>query len=149
MALGRMALRQPALRRAATADYGVMEALPPTKPCEGALPLASGMPDPDAAGDSSDPDAAGDSSADAATVGLGEKVGDGLGEGLTDGSALKDGEGVGRRPTGSGPTKTNAARMPAATRTPASRPARIVAADLIRRQGTSTDRARASRRGHC
>jgi len=57
--------------------------------------------------------------------------------------------GVGRRPAGSGPTKTNAARMPSATMTPASRPARIVAPDLMRREGTSTDGPEASREGRC
>ena len=106
-------------------------------------------------GDAAEPDGAADwdTEADAATDALGEDVGDTLGdelaEGLADASAVTDGEGVGWSPTGSGPTKTNAARMPAATTKPASRPARIVAADLIRRQGTSTDRARASLRGRC
>src|SRR5437879_660450 len=48
------------------------------------------------------------------------------------------GDGVGLSPTGSGPTKTNAARTPPATRTPASRPARIAAPVFIRAEGTST-----------
>ena len=50
-----------------------------------------------------------------------------------------DGGGVGRSPTGSGPTNTSAARTPNATSTPARRPARIVTPDLMRGEGTSTD----------
>src|SRR5215218_2955354 len=53
------------------------------------------------------------------------------------------GAGVGRRPTGSGPTRMNAARTPAATR----RPARIVTPVFMRRESTSTGgRGRRDRR---
>ena len=76
---------------------------------------------------------------------------DGATEGETEGEATTtslgtaDGEGVGRRPTGSGPTKTNAARMAAAASTPTSRPAMIARADFMRREGTSTDGPKAGR----
>jgi hypothetical protein len=69
------------------------------------------------------------------------------GEGDTEGATV--GGGVGRRPTGSGPTKTKAARTPAATRTPASRPARIVTPVFMRREGTSTDGPGRHDRGRC
>jgi hypothetical protein len=73
--------------------------------------------------------------------------GDGATEGDGDGEAAIDGDGVGRRPTGSGPTKTNAARMPAAASTPTTRPAMIARADFMRREGTSTDGPKAARTG--
>jgi hypothetical protein len=90
---------------------------------------------------------------DGASDGDGDGVGllDGLGLavwlGATDGAT--DGDGVGWRPTGSGPTKTNAARMPPATRMPASRPAMIVTAVLMRREGTSTDEPQAALMARC
>jgi hypothetical protein len=64
-------------------------------------------------------------------------LGAGLAEGDADGMSV--GAGVGRNPTGSGPTKTNAARMPNATRTPTRNPARTVIPVFIAAEGTSTD----------
>jgi len=65
------------------------------------------------------------------------------GGGLADADGATDwmsvGAGEGRSPTGSGPMKTNAARIPAATSVPASRPARIVIPVFIAAEGTSTD----------
>src|SRR3954462_12521611 len=54
------------------------------------------------------------------------------------------GVGVGRSPTGSGPTNTNAARIPIATMTPVASPARIVTPDLMcaARVPVRTDRRR-------
>ena len=90
----------------------------------------------------------------AAALGAGEPqnvLGDGATEAEGDGATEAEGEGdgaivggsvgagVGRSPTGSGPTSTNAARMPTATRTPARRPATIEIPVFIARQGTSTD----------
>jgi hypothetical protein len=63
----------------------------------------------------------------------------GLGDGATDAVGMIVGAGLGRSPTGSGPTKTNAARMPTATRTPTSRPASMVIPVFIAAEGTSTD----------
>ena len=80
------------------------------------------------------------------TLGAGEPLGGtdgqpmlaaGLGEGDADGMTV--GGGVGRNPTGLGPTRTKAARMPNATRTPTSRPARTVTPVFIAAEGTSTD----------
>ena len=88
--------------------------------------LAAGDPlgaTPDGAGDATPAD--GDGAAD--------------GDGGTDGATDAGGEGAGRKPTGSGPTSTIAARIPTATRTPTRRPARIVIPVFMRRQGTSTD----------
>jgi hypothetical protein len=79
------------------------------------------------------------------TEGVDDAVGLGLGDGLRlgDGEALGDGatlgDGVGRRPTGSGPTNTNAARIATATSTPVNRPATTVRAVFMPREGTSTD----------
>ena len=90
----------------------------------------------------------------AAALGAGKPqnvLGDGATEAEGDGATEAEGEGdgaivgtsvgavVGRSPTGSGPTKTNAARTPAATITPARRPARIEIPVFIAGQGTSTD----------
>jgi hypothetical protein len=69
------------------------------------------------------------------------------GEATTTAVGTTDGDGVGRRPTGSGPTRTNAARMPAAASTPTSRPAMIARADFMGREGTSTDGPKADRSG--
>ena len=69
------------------------------------------------------------------------------GEAATTSLGTADGAGVGRRPTGSGPTKTNAARTAAAASTPTSRPAMIARADFMRREGTSTDGLKAGRTG--
>ena len=122
------------------------------------LVLARGPPDaepdgpidPDAPADA-DADADADAAADGEADADGEAAIDGLGDGLGETSTMTDGTGVGvgRRPTGSGPTKTNAASTPAATSTPARRPARIVAADLMRRQGTSTDVRQARSEARC
>ena len=80
------------------------------------------------------------------TLGAGEPLGGtdgqpmlaaGLGEGDADGMTV--GGGVGRNPTGLGPTRTKAARMPNATRTPTSRPATTVTPVFIAAEGTSTD----------
>lgn len=68
---------------------------------------------------------------------LGAGLGDGDGEGVADGISV--GVGLGCNPTGSGPTKTNAARMPKATRTPTRNPARTVTPVFIAGEGTSTD----------
>jgi hypothetical protein len=84
-----------------------------------------------------EPDGATDAEADGATDG----------DATTTSVGRADGEDVGRRPTGSGPTKTKAARMPAAASTPTSRPARIARADFMRREGTSTDGPKADRSG--
>jgi len=73
---------------------------------------------------------------------------DGDADADADGLGATDEDGVGRSPTGSGPTKTNAARMPAATMTPTSRPAMIARADFMGREGTSTDGPQAGRAGH-
>jgi hypothetical protein len=64
-------------------------------------------------------------------------LGAGLGEGDADGMSV--GAGVGRNPTGSGPTNTRAARMPDATRMPTTRPASMVIPVFIAAEGTSTD----------
>src|SRR5215218_25232 len=69
---------------------------------------------------------------------------DGDGATLAVGSTV--GAGVGRRPTGSGPTNTKAASTPTATRTPARRPARMVAPVFMRREGTSPERLQRPRR---
>lgn len=63
----------------------------------------------------------------------------GLAEGDGEADGMTVGAGLGRSPTGSGPTNTNAARMPTATRTPTSRPASIVTPVFIAAEGTSTD----------
>ena len=133
-------------------------------PQGGALPLEAaaaeaddddaGEPEVDGAGE---PEVAAvgkpgvDGATEADATGDGDAVTTGLGEAEADATGMSDGDGVGvgRNPTGSGPTKMNAARTPAATRTPASSPARIVRADLIRRQGTSTDEPQAVDRGRC
>ena len=100
-----------------------------------------------------EPDGAVDGRANGATEGdadgANEASGDGEADGAIDGEATttSDGDGVGRRPTGSGPTKTNAARTPAATSTPTRRPARIARADFMRREGTSTDGPKAGLTG--
>ena len=122
----------------------------------GRTSLGDGPTDPEPEG-AADADAGADGvavaepPAEALGDGLGDALGDGLGDGLADGSVTTEGDGVGdgRSPTGSGPTKTNAARIPTATSTPASRPARIVTPDLIRRQGTSTDEPRARPESRC
>jgi hypothetical protein len=94
--------------------------------------------EPDGATDAdapAEPDGATD--ADGAAEPDGATDADGAGLGLA--ATLGEGDGVGRRPTGSGPTKRNAASTPRATRTPARRPARTTRADLMRRESTSTD----------
>ena len=98
-------------------------------------------------------DGATDGEPEGAINGATDGEADGATEGETEGEATTtslgtaDGEGVGRRPTGSGPTKTNAARMAAAASTPTSRPAMIARADFMRREGTSTDGPKADRTG--
>ena len=105
--------------------------------------------EPDGAVDDGEADGAINGAIDGEADGATEGEADG---GRSDGEATttcrhRDGDGVGRRPTGSGPTKTNAARMPAATSTPTSRPAMIARADFMRREGTSTDGPKAARCG--
>jgi hypothetical protein len=73
----------------------------------------------------------------------------GTGDGDALAAMLGTGDGVGRNPTGSGPTNRNAASTPRATRTPARRPARITAADRMRRESTSTDSPKSSLRRRC
>ena len=63
----------------------------------------------------------------------------GLADGATEADGVIVGDGFGRSPTGSGPTKTRAARMPPATRTPTRRPAMMVIPVFIAAEGTSTD----------
>ena len=63
----------------------------------------------------------------------------GLADGATEAVGMIVGDGFGRSPTGSGPTKTRAARMPPATRTPTRRPAMMVIPVFIAAEGTSTD----------
>lgn len=70
-----------------------------------------------------------------------------LGEATT--TALGSGDGVGCSPARGGPTKTRAARMPIATRIPATSPATIVTADLMAREGTSPNGPRATSEGRC
>ena len=85
---------------------------------------------------------AGDADGEALGTDGGEALATGGGEGLatSDGVGLSAGvgAGVGRSPIGSGPTKTRAARMPAATRMPASRPDRIATPVFMPAEGTST-----------
>jgi len=73
----------------------------------------------------------------------------GLADGATEAEGMVVGAGVGRRPTGSGPTKTSAARMPTATRTPTSRPASSVTPVFIAAEGTSTDGRGRDARSRC
>jgi hypothetical protein len=75
----------------------------------------------------------------AETDGTAEAQAIGLADGATEAEGMIVGDGLGRSPTGSGPTKTNAARMPTATRTPTSRPASMVIPVFIAAEGTSTD----------
>jgi len=103
-------------------------------------------PDGDTDGE---PDGAVDGEPDGTTNGATDGEADGAidGEATTTSLGTADGDGVGRRPTGSGPTKTKAARMPAAASTPTSRPAMIARADFMRREGTSTDGPKAGPTG--
>jgi hypothetical protein len=94
-----------------------------------------------------DDDGPSDSFGDGLATWLGAR--DALGEGLATWLGATEALGDGRRPTGSGPTNTRAARTPAATRTPARSPARIDTADLIAREGTSPVEAEAASRGRC
>jgi hypothetical protein len=91
----------------------------------------------------------GDALADGDATGLRLAAGDALADGDATGLGATDGDGVGRSPTGSGPTKTIAARTPAATSAPTSRPARIARTDLMRREGTSTDEPEAAHAARC
>ena len=94
----------------------------------------------------------GDGLADGAALNDGEARADGPAEGIaTDGdgdattglavAGTRVGGGVGRSPTGSGPTNTNAARIPSATRMPARSPARIVMPVFIAGRGYQYGRA--------
>jgi hypothetical protein len=112
---------------AASADAGS----PPRPVCDASLP------DGDGAGSPAEPDGATEAAGE--YDGRADGVEAGLGAALADACTTTDGEGVGRSPTGSGPTNTSAARIPIATRIPVANPARIVTADFIRREGTSTD----------
>jgi hypothetical protein len=121
---------------AASADAGS-----PLRPvCDASLPDGDGAgspAEPDGAGSPAEPDGATEAAGE--YDGRADGVEAGLGAALADGCTTTDGEGVGRSPTGSGPTNTSAARIPIATRIPVANPARIVTADFIRREGTSTD----------